>query len=138
MDINKIFAPLFEFFHYSVPFSDDLYQEGLYSSLGLSGILLSLLLAIAFYFIINRPSFSRWYHWLIILLVNFVFAFVIGLVLPQAKFTSLGIEYELSEYIMFGLKNAIISTLFFILWTYCLKWWYGNAKGTPKLFFGKF
>ena len=138
MDINEMLAPLFEFFHYSVPFSDDLYQEGLYSSLGLIGILLSLFLAVTFYFIINRPSFSRWYHWLIILLANFVVAFIIGLLLPQKKFTPLGIEYELSEYIIFGLKNAIISTLFFILWTYCLKWWYSNAKGIPKIFFGKF
>ena len=137
MNINEIFAPLFEFFHYSAPFSDDLYQEGLYSSLGLSGILLSLLLVITFYFIINRPSFSGFRHWLIILGVNFVLASIIGTLLPRTKLTVIGIEYELIEYITFGFKNAIISTLFFIVWTYCLKWWYGNARGTPKIF-GKF
>ena len=138
MDINEIFASLYESIYFTDPFSTDLYQEGLYSSLGIIGSVVSLFLVISFYFIINRPHFSRWYHWLIMLMINFVIAFVIGIILPQNKFIGLGIEYEISEYIIFGLMNALISTGFFIIWTYILKWWTGSAKGTPKIFFGKF
>jgi hypothetical protein len=138
MDINEIFATLYESFYYSEPFSGDLYQEGLYSSIGLSGILISLFFVVAFYFIINRPHFSRWYHWLIILVVNLIIAFAIGIIFPQNKFVGLGIEYDITEYLQFGLINSVISSLFFIVWTYLLKWWKGAAKGTPKLFFGKF
>lgn len=138
MDINEAFAGLYEFFHYQDPFSTDLYTESLYSTLGLSAVFVSLILVLTFYFAINRPHFSRWYHWLIILGVNFVLALGIGVILPETKFSSLGLEYTMSEYIVFGLKNTLISTLFFIIWTYVFKWWGGSAKGTPKLFFGKF
>ena len=138
MDINGFLAPLFEFFFYSVPFSDDLFQEGLYSPLGISNLLISVVLVLSFYFIINRPHFSRWYHWLVILVINFFIAFTIGIILPQNKFVGLGINYDITEYLQFGLINSVISTLFFTVWTYLLKWWTGAAKGTPKLFFGKF
>lgn len=128
--MNDLFAPIFEFFYYSVPFSDDLYSEGLYSTLGLINGLISLFLVILFYYIINRPSFSKWYHWLIILLTNSVVAFTNGVVLPQSKFVALGIEYQ-SEYYVFALYNSIISTLCFIGWSFAFRWWSTSAKQTP-------
>ena len=138
MDINEVFASLYETIYFSDPFSTDLFQENLYLSLGIIGVVISLFLVISFYFIINRPHFSRWYHWLIMLTINFIIAFVIGIILPRNKFIGLGLDYEISEYIVFGLMNALITTVFFIIWTYALKWWTGAAKGTPKIFFGKF
>jgi len=128
--MNDLFAPLFEFFFYSVPFSDDLYAEGLYSSLGICGVLISLFFAVLFYYIINRPSFSRWYHWLIILLINFAVAFTLGVVLPQTKFVALGIEYH-SEYYVFSLFNALIGSLFYFVISFLIRWWSTNAKRTP-------
>lgn len=128
--MNDIFAPLFEFFHYSVPFSDDLYAEGLYSTLGLCNLFISFFFALLFYYIINRPAFSKWYHWLIILFVNFVIAFAMGIFLPQIKFTALGLEYE-SEYYVFGFKNALISTIFYVIISFLIRWWSTNAKRTP-------
>lgn len=128
--MNDLFAPLFEFFYYTVPFSDDLYAEGLYSSLGLCNFFISLLFVVLFYYIINRPAFSKWYHWLIILLINFAVAFTLGIVLPQTKFVALGIEYH-SEYYVFGLMNALIASLFYFLISFMIRWWSTNAKRTP-------
>jgi len=130
MSINDLFAPLFEFFYYTVPFSDDLFGEGLYSSLGICGVLISLFFAVLFYYIINRPSFSRWYHWLIILLINFAVAFTLGVVLPQTKFVALGIEYH-SEYYVFGLFNALIASLFYFVISFLIRWRSTHAKRTP-------
>jgi hypothetical protein len=72
------------------------------------------------------------------LLINFVIAFLAGLFIPQNIFYGLGIVYEITQYVLFGLKTAIIATAFFVIWTYCFKWWKSHAKGTPKLLFGKF
>ena len=130
MNINDLFAPLFEFFYYTVPFSDDLYSEGLYSSLGLCNVLISLFFAVLFYYIINRPAFSKWYHWLIILLINFAVAFTLGIILPQTKFVALGIEYH-NEYYVFGLTNALIASLFYFFISFLIRWWSTNAKRTP-------
>ena len=140
MDLNEFFSMIFEWgtLAYRGVFSDDLFTENLYVSIGLITTITSLILVLAFYFIINRPSFSRWQHWLVMLLINFLIAFLVGCFIPQNVFYGLGIEYEIIEYITFGLITAITTTLFFIIWTYCFKWWKSQAKGTPKLFFGKF
>lgn len=140
MTLNEFFAGVFEWgtLAYRGVFSDDLFTENLYLSIGLITTITSLILVLAFYFIINRPSFSRWQHWLIMLLINFLIAFLVGCFIPQNVFYGLGIDYEIIEYITFGLITAITTTTFFIIWTYCFKWWKSQAKGTPKLFFGKF
>ena len=130
MIMNDFFAPIFEFFYYTVPFSDDLYTEELYATLGLYDVCISLFFVVLFYYIINRPAFSRWYHWIIILLINFAIAFTLGIILPKTKFVALGIEYH-SEYYVFGLMNALIATLFYIILSYLLRWWSTNAKRTP-------
>jgi hypothetical protein len=128
--MNDLFAPLFEFFYYTVPFSDDLYSEGLYSTLGLCDFFISLFFAVLFYYVIDRPAFSRWYHWLIILLINFGVAFTLGIVLPQTRFTALGIEYH-SEYYAFGFTNALIASSFYFLISFIIRWWSTNANRTP-------
>jgi hypothetical protein len=128
--MNDLFAPVFEFFYYTVPFSDDLYEEGLYAFLGLCNILLSLFFSVLFYYIINRPAFSKWYHWLIILLINFGVSFTLGVVLPQTKFVALGIDYQ-NEYYVFGLMNALIAILFYTVISFIIRWWSTNAKQTP-------
>ncbi len=138
MSLNDFFATIFELLGYAGTFSDDLFQEELYITIGLTDVIVSLILVITFYFIINRPNFSKFRHWLIILAINFLICFCIGIFVPQNIFVGLGIDYEIMQYVLFGLKNAIVATLLFIIWTYCLKWWNSNAKGTPKLFFGKF
>lgn len=136
--LNDIFSKIFEILGYDGSFSQDLFLEKVYTTLGLLGVFISLILVLTFYFVINRPSFSRWQHWLLILGINFLIAFLIGIFVPKSNFSALGIDYEIMKYIMLGLKNAIISTVYFIFWTYCFKWFKSNAKGTPKLFFGKF
>jgi len=128
--MNDLFAPLFEFFYYTVPFSDDLYDEGLYAPLGLCNFFISLFFAVLFYYLINRPAFSKWYHWLIILLINFAVAFTLGAVLPQSKFVALNIEYHI-EYYVFGLMNALFASLFYIIISFMIRWWSTNAKQTP-------
>lgn len=142
MDINTFFSSIFEWggLAYLDNFSDDLYDEGVYTTIGLVTVITSFVLVIAFYFIINRPSFSRWQHWLIMLLINFIIAFLLGWFIPLNIFFGVGLEgvYNTIDFVTFGLITAITTTLFFIIWTYCLKWWKSHAKGTPKLFFGKF
>ena len=141
MDLNEFYAVIFEWgtLAYRGTFSDDLFQENLYASIGLITTITSLILVLSFYFIINRPSFSRWHHWSIMLLMNSLIAFLIGYFIPQNIFYGLGIQtYESIEYITFGLITSITVIPFFVVWTYCFKWWKSHAKGTPKLFFGKF
>lgn len=128
--MNEFFAPLYEFFYYSVPFSDDIFQEGQYAPIGITAILTGIFFGVLFYYIINRPSFSRWYHWLIILGINFLINFLVGTFLPQPKFSALGLHYS-SEYYMLGLANGAVATCVYILFMLFFRWFSTNAKQTP-------
>jgi hypothetical protein len=128
--MNEIFSPLYEFFYYNVPFSDSVYDESIYAQLGLISFILSLFLVLTFYYWIKRPRFSRWYHWSLILGINFIINIALGFVIPRNKFISLGLDYE-NEFYFFSLINGIISVLFFVIFSFCLRWWSINAKGTP-------
>ena len=130
MDINGLFAPIFEFFFYSVPFSDDVFSEGLYAPIGITACILGVFFGFLFYYIINRPKFSKWYHWSIILLITFVINFLIGVFLPQPKLIALGLHYS-SEYYMLGMANGVISVCAYILFMLFFRWFSTNAKQTP-------
>lgn len=129
MNLNELFAPLFEFFYYTVPFSDDLFAEGLYSTLVMCDFFISLLLVIIFYRK-QRPKYSQRIHWFVFLILNFIVAYTLGVILPQAKFDSLGLEYH-SEYYIFALDNGAVSTMFFLFNSIIICWFPGDAKGTP-------
>lgn len=140
MDLNEMFASFYDVFYYKQGFCDDIYEEQLYSTLGLTSVILSAILLALFYFIINRPFFSKWYHWLTMLVINIVLTFMIGYYIVINQFNNIGIakSYDTTDYVQFNLVYALVSIFYFIIITYSFKWWYGNAKGTPKLFLGKF
>ncbi len=128
--MNSFFAPLYEFFYYHTPFSDDLFQEGIYAPLGLAMLLGSLLIVVLFYYIINRPSFSRWYHWMMVLGIHFAIQYGLAVWVPKRKFDTLNLQYS-GEYWMFALMHGIISILAFTLLSYALRWWSKNCNRTP-------
>ena len=128
--MNKLFAQVYEFFYFSPHFSDDLYREGLYLPVGVACFLSSGFLVFAFYYIINRPAFSRWYHWMIIFFINVSINNGYALYRSQTRFTELGYHYG-GEYLMFGMANSYTAALFFIIWTLCIRWWSTNARQTP-------
>ena len=129
--MNNSFAPIYEFFYYGVPFSDDLYQNELYVPLGLSLVFISLIIVIIFYYGINRPSFSRWFHWAIMLVINLLIQFGLAVTIPQNKFTALGIEEYGSEYYNFGLSVTLMALLVFVVFSFILRWWSTNCRQTP-------
>jgi len=128
--MNKLFAPLYEYVYYGGHFSDDLYREGLYATIGLTCFFSSLFFVLLFYYIINRPYFSSWYHWLLILLIDAIVNDVVAIFLVRARFTELGYHYG-SEYYLFGFANALVAAFIFILWSFLIRWWSTNARRTP-------
>jgi hypothetical protein len=128
--MNEIFAPLYELLYYTSPFSDDLYQEQLYAPLGIIALLSALLIAVLFYYVINRPSFSRWYHWLIMLGICFGINYATGVSIPKSKLSPLNPAYS-SEYWTFAIFNSILAILLYIIFSFMIRWWSTNCKRTP-------
>jgi len=128
--MNDFFAKLYELLHKEGTFSDDLYQEHLYSPLGIIALVSGAFFAILFYYIINRPSFARWYNWLTVMLVCFGINYALGVIIPKNKFTSLNLSYS-SEYWVFAIYHALLGCILYTIVSFIIRWWSRNCKGTP-------
>ncbi len=130
--MNEFFASIYEKFYYSEPgtFSDCIFDNAIYVPLGITAFILGIFFGMLFYFIINRPSFSKWYHWTLILLICFGINFLIGLFLPQTKVESLCGHFTY-EYYMLGLANGAVATCVYFIFMVFFRWFSTHAKQTP-------
>lgn len=128
--MNSFFSSLYEKFYFTSPFCDDIYQYGLYGILGTIALIGALVMMTVFYYIINRPSFSRWYHWLIVLGIHFVLQFGICFLETKSKFTKSDLEYH-EEYWTFGFMHAVFATILYIIFSFLFRWGSKNCKRTP-------
>ena len=128
--MNDFFASIYEFFFYEASFSQAMYSHGLYSVLGLVTLLSALVLCLVFYYVINRPTFNLWYHWLLVAGVNACWAFLFALFYPRSPLASAGLEFG-SQYFSLAVVNAILSFLMFVIFSFALRWWSRSARLTP-------
>ncbi len=134
--MNEIFAGLYEgvFRYYKDSFSADMYQESLYGTVGMTMVGSCLFFFFLFYYIINRPAFSHWYHWLIILALNLVVCFCCAYFIPKDHFDTFfsgNDPYSYDIYVGFALTNTLAAALTFILFSFLGRWWSTNCKRTP-------
>lgn len=146
--MNDVFASIYELFNLYGP-SLGKYLFGLstscvgydpigpYTMFGLVLIMSSLSISIIYYYVINHPRFNKWYHWLIIailnLLINGGFAFYM-------TYTDLTIgnickeiisQISVADCFWFAFTNAIWSLVFFIAFSFSIRWWSTNCSSTP-------
>ena len=134
--MNDFFAFLYEtvLSFFRDPFSVDMYRESQYSTIGIMTVIVSFFFFFLFYYIINKPSFSKWKHWVLFLLINFGFCFLLGYVIPQNFFDSFfqgKIMIPSEVYFGFAFWNGVLGVLFYIIFSFSLRWWSTNCKGTP-------
>lgn len=123
-------------------------RANVFNYIGLISLAISLLLVLTYYYIINHPRFNRWWSWLIVLLINGIINLFIGYAWTVSDYLNGNIADTLmytrdengeiaSNLIMtsdcwgFGIANFFVSTLFFIVLSFCLKWWSRNCKHSP-------
>lgn len=98
------------------------YSDGsLYSKIGIILIVTSLFFSFLFYFFINSPRFSRWYHWVSFLVTVFFINWGVGYYFPWNDYNSgmiaSGIVGNISksDIVMFGFFNGFWSVLAFLI-----------------------
>lgn len=134
--MNDFFAFFYEtvLSYFREPFSVDMYRESQYTTIGITTVFVSLFFFFLFYYIINKPSFSRWYHWAIILILNYVICFLLGYAIPENFFNSFfqGKSIITSNvYFGFALINGLAGIIFYTIFSFLFRWWSTNCKGTP-------
>lgn len=121
-----------DFYDEHISFCDFLFDEGLYFPIGLTTLISSLFSCIFFYYIINRPSFSRWYNWVIIGVCNFAICYSIAYLISYDSLNSLYPNvFRASEFKEFSFLNGTISFFYYTISMLLFRWWSTNAKQTP-------
>lgn len=127
---------------------DDWIMQNLFIPIGLVAIGVALLFFVAYYYILNSAKFSKWWHWLIVMLLVGIVNFIIGYVWVSPYYPQIGdcLKYYVTEdgvidqsvfiivngsFWLFGLANAIVSMLFFILFSFIGKWGSSQCRRTP-------
>lgn len=130
MELNELFAGIFEFLYYKNPFSDDIYEFKLYASIGLFLLLTTLFIVIIYYYVINHPRFNKWYHWLIVGGITVVSNFIYTLIIPKNEFEIQGLEYG-NEHVVLSIVCSIYCFIFFVILSFAFRWKSRNCSKTP-------
>lgn len=121
---------IFEAAYFSNEFSNEMYNNNLYIIAAIITSAVAWGCALLFYYAINSVRFSRWYHWLIMLVIAAVVA-PLGCYLYNASvFKSLGYDF-LSEQSTFCLADAIFTAILYIIASFSMRWWSSNCRHTP-------
>ena len=111
-------------------FSDQMYNRGLYDTIALVTIAVAWGMAAVFYYVINSVKFSRWYHWLVILILVLAITPVVGYVLNHGVFADNNLLYGPEE-VKIQLVNLVYSALIFLAASLGIRGWSSNCRHTP-------
>lgn len=121
---------LYEALYYEAEFSNEMYNEGVYTVVSTVDVLMAWGVAALYYYVINSVSFSRWYHWLIALAVASVGSSLIIYLYGNNVFTELNYDFD-SQLFLFSLINTLIVAVLFIVSSFSMRWWSSNCRHTP-------
>lgn len=119
-------------------------QSNMYIGIGLSMLGISFIVAVCYYYVVNHPRLNNWWGWLIFLVINAVFNFVVGwqwvlkdyyegLMVKKDVATGkvVDLPINVSDILAFGVTNMIDAIIAFIVFSYIIKWWSTNCSRAP-------
>ena len=123
---------VYEYLYYEEEFSGWMYEQNLYQQMAGFIVILTWAMAAIFYYGISLlfVNFSRWYHWLIMLIITTCLA--PGVAFYYLNGESLEQSYEfIIQCQAISYINVGLTALFFIIASYSIRWWSRNAAYTP-------
>lgn len=123
-------------------------NPNVYNLVGLITLGISFAIVMLYYYIFNHPRYCKWWSWLITLGVNSVIALFVGYGIVMNRYVN-GYIHDCLMYQRdadgnvlsvligegncwgFGIANIIVALIFFVVLSFLLKWWSGNAKHVP-------
>lgn len=122
--------PLFETMFYEREFSTAMYNENIYMLVSVVTAIVAWAVAGVFYYVINSVSFSRWYHWLIMLAVAAIVAPAINYFYADGVFAAM--DYDFSRQLfLFAIVNMLAEAVLFVVASFSMRWWSSNCRHTP-------
>jgi hypothetical protein len=134
--MNDFFASWYELLAYFDVFSDDMYNQNLYITIGLCMVLIPVGILTIYYYVINSVKFGKWWHWLLLVVVLCAINFGIAYVTSYNELSYLYQQQNqelpyASEFVGFSLINALWVFVVSFVWSMIIKWGSKNCSRTP-------
>jgi hypothetical protein len=134
--MNDFFASWYELLAYFDGFSDDMYNQNLYITIGLCMVLIPIVVLTIYYYAVNSVKFAKWWHWLLLVAVLCIINFGIAY---STSYNELSYLYEQQnkelpysvEFVSFSLVNALWTFVVSSVWSMIIKWGSKNCSRTP-------
>ena len=123
-------AQVFELLYYEREFSNEMFNQGNYTTVALLAVGVAWVLAAVFYYAVNSVSFSRWYHWLIVLAVAAMTVPVVVYVWLGGQFAGDGLDFS-GQLFSFSLMAMLVEVVIFTVASFSMRWWSSNCRHTP-------
>lgn len=136
MDLNTIFANWYELLAYFNGFSNDLYDQKLYISIGLFMVFIPIVVLTLYYYVVNSVKFSKWWQWFLLVFILALFNFGIAYYITYNELSYLygqqnkELPYAV-EFISFSLINALWTMTVAFIFSMIIKWGSKNCRRTP-------
>lgn len=136
--MNDLFAAMYELagLLYLGSFFDSLFDNNLYSPVGIIMVVSSLAMMLIYYYAIDHPKFAKWYHWLIWTLVAAMLNFAVAYLMTDYHLEKVfalqeqPVPYS-SEFFTFSSINAIFTLLFCTLFSFLIRGKSVMCRRTP-------
>lgn len=134
--MNEFFANWYELISYFQGFSDSMYDNSLYISIGFCMVLIPIVALTLYYYVVNSVRFNKWWHWLllvfIICVINFGIAFGISYNGIYGIHGTTEVGYPLvASCVGFSFINVLWTALVSFVWSMIIKWGSSQCKWTP-------
>lgn len=123
-------SSIFEAGYYEREFSNEMYNQNLYFVVSIIILLLVWGGAAAFYYAINSVSFSRWWHWLSVMVDVSLLSSVINFMYPSSIFQDLSYDVT-AQLFSFSVVVFVITAVLFTIVSFGIRWWSTNCRHTP-------
>jgi len=121
---------IFEALYYEREFSNEMYNQGLYMVASVVTVATAWVFATAYYYLINSVSFSRWYHWLIVMVATAAVVCAFNTYYIGNVFSSEGLDFS-HQLFSFNLVSAAMAAVIFTIASFAMRWWSTNCRHTP-------
>lgn len=121
---------LFEALYFDNEFSNEMYNSHLYFTNILIVAITAWGLAAIYYYIINSVSFSRWYHWLMLLAAAVIICPIASYFYITGTMEEMQLNFEHQAF-HFVLTEAFVEAAMFVIASFSIRWWSSNCRHTP-------
>ena len=134
-------AILYELFGvaYLDRFSNDMYNNNFYLPIFIITMVVVVISALAYYYLLNHPRYNRWYHWSIwcsiTCLINSIITWIAASDMLYTFYAEQGMDagFSWTNYFVISAVSYLWSNVFFLIFSFIIKWGSCNCKRSPFL-----